>query len=75
MTEASFMIEVRTELAITKNLATTVTCLCYDEGDLILTTFGFYSPTDSGHSMVPSFKSTTRKIDGKTHASFYCLYS
>jgi hypothetical protein len=50
MTKASFMTEVCTELAITKNLATTDTFLCHDEGDVILTTFGFYSPTDSKHA-------------------------
>lgn len=50
MLKASFMTEVCTELAITKNLATTDTFLCHDEGDVILTTFGFYSPSDSKHA-------------------------
>jgi hypothetical protein len=38
MLKASFMTEVCTELAITKNLATTDTFLCHDEGDVILST-------------------------------------
>jgi hypothetical protein len=50
MTKASFMTEVCTELAITKNLATTDTFMCHDEGDVILTTFGFYSPSDLKHA-------------------------
>ena len=50
MLKASFMIEVCTELAVTKNLATTDTFLCHDEGDIMLATFGFYSPTDSKHA-------------------------
>ena len=50
MLKASFMIEMCTELAITKNLASTDTFLCHDEGDVILTTFGFYTPSDTKHS-------------------------
>ncbi len=50
MLKASFMTEVCTELAVTKNLATTDTFLCHDEGDVILSTFGFYSPSDSKHA-------------------------
>lgn len=50
MLKAPFMTEVCTELAITKNLATTDTFLCHDEGDIILSTFGFYSPSDAKHS-------------------------
>jgi len=46
MLKASFMMEVCTELAVTKNLATTDTFLCHDEGDIVLSTFGFYSPSD-----------------------------
>ena len=46
MIKASFMSEVCTELAITKNLATTDTFLYHDEDDVILSTFGFYSPSD-----------------------------
>ncbi|CAF3818154.1 unnamed protein product [Rotaria sp. Silwood1] len=46
MLKVPFMTEVCTELGITKNLATTDTFLCHDEGDLILSTFGFYSPSD-----------------------------
>ena len=44
------MTEVCTELAVTKNLATTDTFLCHDEGDIILSTFGFYSPSDLKHA-------------------------
>ena len=50
MMKASFMTEVCTELAVTKNLATTDTFMCHDEGDIILSTFGFYSPSDSKHA-------------------------
>lgn len=46
MVKASFMTEVCTELAITTNLATTDTFLCHDEGDVILSTLGFYFPSD-----------------------------
>lgn len=46
MASVSFMTEVCNELAITKNLATTDTFLCHDGGDVILSTFGFYSPSD-----------------------------
>jgi hypothetical protein len=52
MMKASFMNEVSTELAVTKNLATTDTFLCHDEGDIILSTFGFYAPSDSKHAGV-----------------------
>jgi hypothetical protein len=44
------MTEVCTELAITKNLATTDTFLCHDEGDVILSTLGFYTPSDIKHA-------------------------
>ncbi|CAF4458914.1 unnamed protein product [Rotaria socialis] len=50
MVKVSFMAEVCTELAITKNLAITDTFLCHDEGDVILSTFGFYSPSDAKHA-------------------------
>lgn len=50
MMKVSFMAEVCTELAITKNLATTDTFLCHDEGDVVLSTFGFYSPSDPKHA-------------------------
>ena len=50
MLKTSFMTEVCTELAITKNLATTDTFLCHDEGDIILSTFSFYSPSDLKHA-------------------------
>ncbi|CAF1573008.1 unnamed protein product [Didymodactylos carnosus] len=50
MLKASFMAEVCTELAITKNLATTDTFLCHEEGDVVLSTLGFYSPSDSMHA-------------------------
>ena len=50
MVNASFMTEVCTELAITKNLSTTDTFLCHDEGDLVLSTLGLYSPSDSKHA-------------------------
>lgn len=47
MMKASFMTEVCTELAITKNLATTDTFICHDEGDVVLSTLGFYSPSNA----------------------------
>lgn len=50
MVTASFMTEMCTELAITKNLATTDTFICHDEGDVVLSTFGFYAPTDSKYA-------------------------
>ncbi|CAF1247808.1 unnamed protein product, partial [Didymodactylos carnosus] len=50
MLKASFIAKVCTELAVTKNLATTDTFLCHDEGDVILSTLGFYSPSDSKHA-------------------------
>ncbi|CAF4302584.1 unnamed protein product [Rotaria sp. Silwood2] len=50
MAKASFMNEVYTELAITKNLATTDTSLCHDEEHVKLSTCGFYSPSDLKHA-------------------------
>ena len=50
MLTASFMTETSTELAITKNLATTDTFICHDEGDVILSMFGFYAPSDSKYA-------------------------
>lgn len=44
------MTEICTELAITKNLATTDTFICHDEGDVILSMFGFYAPADSKYA-------------------------
>ena len=39
-----------TELAATKNFATTDAFLYRDEGDIISSTFGFYAPSDSKHA-------------------------
>lgn len=50
MLTASFMTETATELAVTKNLATTDTFICHDEGDVILSMFGFYAPSDAKYA-------------------------
>lgn len=41
MTRVTFMTEVCTELAITKSFAMIDRFLCHDEGDVVLSTFGF----------------------------------